>query len=266
MNSENGRSRREFLRQTGRVVMRASLGFAAGAALTESSALAAKPANRRVLVWSEGTAPKSVYPNDVNAAIADGLRPLKGWDVETVSLNDPEQGLPTDLLQSASVLIWWGHQRHGDVRDALVERIAARVRDEGMGFIATHSAHWSKPFKALMGTSGSWDGGYVEDGSKLEVLVEEPRHPIARGLHDFVTPHTERYTEPFQVPAPEAVIFDGRYTRPDGTREKSRQGLIWTVGKGRVFYFQPGHESYPIYFQDEIRRVFRNAVPWAAKK
>ena len=220
---------------------------------------------RRVVVWSEGSAPKSVYPNDINTAIAEGLKPMKGWDVSTANLSDPEQGLPDSVLNSTTVLIWWGHMHHGDVQDELVARIVKRVKEDGMGFIATHSGHWSKPFKALMGTSGSWAGGYVEDGSKLDVIVKAPKHPIAKGLKDFVVPHTERYTEAFDVPPPEELIFDGLYTRPDGSTEKSRQGLTWTRDKGRVFYFQPGHESYPIYFQEEIRHVFRNAVPWVAR-
>jgi trehalose utilization protein len=252
---------------TRRAFLRESMLLAAGTALALTGRDAgAEPAKRRVVVWSEGTAPKSVYPHDVNAVIAEGLKPLKNWDVQTASLNDPDQGLPQDTLQNASVLIWWGHQRHGDVQDELVARIVRRVKEEGMGFIATHSAHWSKPFKALMGTSGSWNGGYMEDGSKLNLTVSAPKHPIAKGLKDFVIPHTERYTEPFDVPTPETLVFDGLYTRPNGTTEKSRQGLTWTVGKGRVFYFQPGHESYPIYYQAEVQQVFRNAVPWVAAK
>src|SRR5579884_576585 len=252
------RTRREFLRDGALL--------AAGAAFLAAGSVAEARPKRRVIVWSEGTAPRNVYPHDINTAIAEGLQPLKGWDVQTASINDPGQGLPEDVLQSASVLIWWGHARHAEVRDELVSQIVHRVKDEGMGFIATHSAHWSKPFKALMGTSGSWNGGYVEDGSKLDVLVVARRHAIARGLNDFVIPHTERYTEPFEVPPPETLVFDGVYTRPDGAKEKSRQGMTWTIGKGRVFYFQPGHESYPIYFQEEVRHVFRNAVLWVAPR
>ncbi len=242
-----------------------ALASGAAAAATVSSAADIKP-KKKVIVWSEGTAPKSVYPRDINFAIAEGLESLHGWDVVTASLNDPDQGLPADLLNSANVIVWWGHMRHDDVKTELVNRIVHRVKEEGMGFIGTHSAHWSRPFKALMGTPCGWTGGYVEDGSKLDVAVKAAKHPIAHGLKDFVVPHTERYTEPFEAPEPELVIFDGLYTHPDGKLEKSRQGLVWTVGKGRVFYFQPGHESYPIYFQEEIRQVFRNAIPWAAGK
>ncbi len=251
-------TRREFLREG------ALLAAGTALALTPSDSYAAP--QRRVIVWSEGSAPESVYPADINTAIAEGLRPLQDWDIRTASLHDPDQGLEPERLQSATVLIWWGHMHHDEVKDELVERIVHRVKEEGMGFIATHSAHWSKPFKTLMGTSGSWKGGYVEDGSKLDLIVADPRHPIARDIRDFVVPHTERYTEPFEVPPPADLVFDGRYTRPSGETEKSRQGMTWKIGKGRVFYFQPGHESYPIYFQDEIQKVFRNAVRWCGAR
>lgn len=254
-------------RITRRELLAGGVTLATGALVVSAGRGSAQPKkSKHVVCWSEGTAPKNIYPNDINNAIADGLKPLKGWEVSVASLNDVEQGLPDDLLNNIDVLVWWGHMRHGDVKDELVAKIVKRVKEEGMGFIGTHSAHWSKPFKSLMGTPCGWTGGYVEDGSKLNVTIKAPKHPIARGLKDFVVPHTERYTEPFEVPSPELVIFDGLYTRPNGSTEPSRQGMIWTVEKGRVFYFQPGHESYPIYFQEEIRQVFRNAVPWAAHK
>lgn len=220
---------------------------------------------RRVVVWAEGTAKSDFYPRDVNGAIADGLKPLRGWEVLTAGIDDPEQGLPDTLLNSTDVLIWWGHKRHGDVSDALADRIVKRVQQDGMGFIATHSSHFARPFQKVLGASGAWSN-YAGDGSKLEVIVTAPKHPIARGVRDFICPHTERYCEPFQVPAPEAVVFDGIFTRPDGTTEHSRHGLTWTRGRGRVFYFQVGHEEYPMYLQPEVQRIFRNAVEWAAPK
>ena len=237
---------------------------AAGGILLESGANAA-PKKKKVVVWSEGTAPKSVYPNDINTVIADGLKGMKGWEVVTANINQPDQGLSEELLNSANVLIWWGHQRHGDVKDELVKRIDHRVKVEGMGFIATHSAHYSKALKTILGTNCGWKD-YVEDGSKLEMIVKAPKHPITKGVKDFVVPHTERYGDPFECPTPETVLFDGKYTHPDGTLENAQQGMVWTVGKGRVFYFQPGHESYPIYFQPEIQLIFRNGVLWASGK
>ena len=236
----------------------------ASAALLSTGAEAAKK-NRKVVVWSEGTAPKKIYPKDINTAIAEGLKPLKGWDVVIANLDDPDQGLPDSLLNSADVLIWWGHQRHGEVKDELVQRIVKRVKVDGMGFLPTHAAHYSKALKAVLGTNCGWSH-YVDDGSKLTMLVKAPKHPICRGVTDFVVPQTERYGDPFEVPTPEAVLFDGLYNLPNGTTENAQQGMVWTVGKGRVFYFQPGHEAYPIYFQEEIRHIMRNGVEWVAKK
>ncbi len=243
-----------------RVVVGSGLA-AAGGLLLGTAAEAAK--GRRVVVWSEGTAPKNVYPEDVNTAIAEGLKPLKGWDVVTASINDADQGLPDSVLNDTSVLIWWGHQKHGNVSDELVARIVKRVHDGGMGFIATHSAHYSKPLKAILGTNCGWKY-YIDDGARVDLVVKAPSHPIARGVKKFTIPHTERYGDPFEVPTPEAVVFDGIYTMPTGAVENAQQGMVWTVGKGRVFYFQPGHETYPIYFQEEIRQIFRNGVQWCA--
>lgn len=239
---------------------------ATGALALATSLADAQPRKKRVIVWSEGTVKNEFYPNDINVGIADGLKPLaaKGWEIRTASINEPDQGLPDELLNSATVLIWWGHQRHGDVKDELVDKIVKRVKEAGMGFIPTHSSHFSKPFQRVIGDSGAWNGGYNDDGAKVEVIVSLPKHPICRGVKSFVCPHTERYSEPFQVPEPEAVPFDGIYTLADGKTEKARQGLCWTRGKGRVFYFQVGHESYPMYLQEEVKRVFCNAVLWAA--
>ncbi len=239
------------------------MAVAGGAMLGESASAAKK--SRTVVVWSEGTAPKNIYPHDVNAVIADGLKPLKGWKVVIASIDDPEQGLPDSLLNSADVLIWWGHKRHGDVKDELVAKIVKRVKEGGMGFIATHSAHYSKPLKAVLGTNCGWNG-YIDDGSKLTVIVKATDHPICKGVKDFVCPHTERYGDPFEVPTPETVLFDGLYELPNNTTEHAQQGMVWTIGKGRVFYFQPGHEGYPIYFQEEVRQIFRNGVQWVSAK
>ena len=220
---------------------------------------------RQVVVWSERTTPKDVYPNDINEAIAEGLRSLPGWDVLTANIDQPDQGVPDSLLHKTDVLIWWGHKRHDEVKDSLVDRIEQRVKQDGMGFIAVHSSHFAKPYKRLMGTACSWRE-YENDGSALHVSVKTPSHPIAKGIVDFYMPATERYGEPFVVPPPETVVFDGVYTHKDGKKEQSRQGLIWTIGKGRVFYLQIGHESYPMMFDPNVRKIMRNAVAWAAPK
>ncbi|MCL4191052.1 MAG: ThuA domain-containing protein [Thermoguttaceae bacterium] len=241
--------------------------LAVGAALTGElllgTASRADSPKRRALVWSEGTAPKDVYPEDVNTAIAEGLRSLPDWEIATASINDPDQGVSDDALAATDVLLWWGHVRHRDVKDVLVERIVRRVKEKGMGFIAIHSSHFSKALRSLLGTRCGFSA-YVCDGSSVDVIVKAKDHPIAEGVNNFTLAQTERYSEPFEVPEPEAVVFDGVYHRPDGSTEASRQGLVWTVGKGKVFYFQPGHETYPHFFDPSVRRILRNAVVWAA--
>jgi len=249
-----------------------ALGSAAATGLLVAPGLLAAGDKRKVVVWSEGTAnveeaSKKVYPHDINTAIAEGLDPLesKGWQIVKASLNDPDQGLSDETLSSTDVLIWWGHKRHGDVGDELVNKINERVRAGQMGFIGTHSCHFAKPFKKLMGTKCSWRE-YVEDGTSAEIIVKEPDHPICKGVKTFKLPAIERYGEPFLVPPPESVPLDGMYTKPDGKTEPGRMGLCWTVGKGRVFYFTPGHETHNDYYRPEVRRIFVNAVQWAAPK
>lgn len=217
-----------------------------------------------VVVWSEGTAPRRTYPNDINGAIAEGLKEsLKDWEVVTVGIKDPEQGLPDELLNRCDVLVWWGHKKHDAVEDALVEKIVKRVKEDGMGFLSLHSAHFAKPNKALMGTACSW-GAYEGDSTVLHVNVKEPGHPIAKGVENFDVAHSERYSEPYAVNEPEAVVFDGSHDLKAGGTDPSRIGLCWTIGKGRFFYFQAGHETNPIYFDANVRKIMANAVEWAA--
>jgi trehalose utilization protein len=217
---------------------------------------------RRVVIWSEGKAPKELYPKDINGAIAEGLKPLKGWEIMPVTYSAERAALTEELLNKTDVLIWWGKWHHQDVPDAMVDVMVRRVKEGKMGFICIHSGHAGKPFKKLMGTGAAWKSGAIDD-SALKVIVKEAGHPIARGGRDFVIDKSERYTEPFDVPVPEAVPFDGEFTLPDGSHETSRQGLCWTIGKGRVFYFQPGHETYGNFHQKEVQRILRNAVEWA---
>ena len=221
-------------------------------------------AKRCVVVWSEQTAPKDVYPNDINGAVAEGLASLKGWEVVTASIDDPEQGLPDELLQRADVLIWWGHKRHGEVKDSLVDKIEKRVKEDGMGFIALHSSHFAKPNKRLMGTPCSFKA-YVGDSTTVKITVADSKHPIAKGVDpDFTVVHHERYSDPYAVPEADAIVFDGVATLKNGSVDPSHQGYCWTIGKGRMFYFQPGHETNPIFYDANIRKIMANAVKWAA--
>ncbi len=221
-------------------------------------------ANRCVVVWSEGTAPKKVYPNDINTAIAEGLKELQGWEVVVANLSDPDQGLPDKVLNRADVLIWWGHQKHDQVKNELVDKIVKRVKEDGMGFISLHSSHFAKPNKKLMGTPCSW-GAYVGDSLTLKVSVKSPDHPIAKDIKEFTIDHSERYSDPYAVPKPQAVVFEGVATLKDGKTDPSQQGLTWEIGKGKMFYFQPGHETNPVFFDPNIRKIMANAVQWAAR-
>ncbi len=235
------------------------LAFLAG--LPGFAADAAKPC---VVVWSEGTAPKNVYPKDINTAIADGLKKdLPDWEVVVANLSDADQGIPDALLNRCTVLIWWGHKKHDEVKDELTKKIVKRVKEDGMGFIALHSAHFAKPNKALMGTPCTF-GAYLGDSKTLHLTVEDPKHPIAEGVKECDFENGERYNDPYAIPKPDAVVFGGTFTLKDGKTSPSKQGYTLTVGKGKFFYFQPGHETNPIFMQEMVRKIMANAVKWAA--
>jgi len=240
----------------------------------------------RVLVWDENPhhAPKELYPKNLRGAIADGLEEFGDANlvVTTANLDDPEQGVSDEALNNADVLIWWGHARHGEVEDSVAERVAKRVREDGMGFVALHSAHYSKTFRAVLNATGHLKGGWREADDTEEIRVCAPWHPIAEGVSDFTLPAEEMYGGPFDVPPCEVLVLQSFF--PLGG-EVFPSGACWTVGEGidpeftsgpgggkgqgkgigRVFYFRPGHETYPTYFLPEIRRVIYNAVRWAGK-
>jgi trehalose utilization protein len=217
----------------------------------------------KVTVWNEFRHEKTdeavtrVYPDGIHEAIAAPLR-AAGFDVKTATLDQPEHGLTDDVLANTDVLFWWGHMAHGDVQDEIVERVQARVLD-GMGLIVLHSGHFSKIFRALMGTTCNLK--WREIGEKERVYVIEPGHPIAEGLPEyFEVPHAEMYGERFDIPAPDALVFISWF---EGG-EVFRSGCCYHRGAGKVFYFRPGHETYPVFYQSEIQQVLSNAVRWAA--
>lgn len=222
-----------------------------------------------VVVWSEGTAPKNIYPHDINGAIAEGLKAseqLKGWEVVVANLSDEHQGLPDELLQRADVLIWWGHERHGHVKDELAAKIEKRVKEGGMGFIALHSAHFAKPNKRIMGTPCSFKA-YIADTKATVVKVAMPEHPIAKGVKaEFWVENDERYTDPYAAPPTAEVPFVGSQLVKDGNVDVAKMGFCWKIGQARCFYFQLGHETNPIYFNPEVRKIMANAVLWSSTK
>jgi trehalose utilization protein len=256
----------------------------------------------RVTIWNENVHERKnpivakIYPAGIHGCIADALkidnvvagianagselatgrvRPVGGPDgrlrsaskasgaaktlqVRTATLDEPEHGLSEKLLEETDVLIWWGHAAHGRVKDPIVDRVLKRVW-EGMGFVALHSSHYSKIFKRLMGTSCSLT--WREAGEKERIWVCSPAHPIARGINRyFEIENTEMYGEPFAIPPPDEIVFISWYEGGD----VFRSGCTWKRGNGKIFYFAPGHEIYPIYFNPNVQRVLRNAVRWAA--
>ena len=218
----------------------------------------------QVTVWNEFRHEKTnefirgIYPNGIHAAIADGLDKTGGFKVRSATLDEPEHGLTDDVLSNTDVLIWWGHAAHGAVEDDIAAKVRARVLD-GMGLIVLHSAHYSKPFTGLMGTSCSLK--WREAGEKERLWVIEHGHPIVEGLGEyFEIEHAEMYGEPFDIPEPDTLIFVSWF--PGG--EVFRSGCCYYRGRGKIFYFRPGHETYPIFYDANVRHVIANASRWAA--
>jgi trehalose utilization protein len=166
--------------------------------------------------------------------------------------------LSESRLKGTDVLIWWGHVAHAQIGDRIVDQVQKRVL-EGMGLVVLHSGHYSKVFKRLMGTTCSLI--WREAGEKERLWVCNPGHPIANGIHSyFEIPAEEMYGEPFGIPNPDETVFISWFQGG----EVFRSGCCWKRGNGKIFYFRPGHESYPTYFQPEVQTVIRNAVRWAA--
>lgn len=217
----------------------------------------------RVTVWNEYIhereipAIASVYPNGIHKCIENFLSEDKELDVKTSTLQDPECGLSDELLDNTDVLIYWGHCAHDKVTDEAAKRVADHVR-RGMGFIGLHSAHFSKPLKLLLGTTMtlSW-----KDNDSEKLYVTAPSHPIAEGIPSMIElPEEEMYGEYFDIPKPDDVVFTGWFK--GGC--VFRSGVTFTRGYGKIFYFQPGHEAFPIYYNENIQKIIKNAVHWAA--
>ena len=217
----------------------------------------------RVTVWNEfrhektENKVKAIYPEGIHVCIGEFLKG-EGFDVKYATLDEESHGLTDEVLESTDVLLWWGHMAHHLVDDAIVEKVKNRVYNHGMGFIALHSAHMSKPFKSIVGTSGHLLWG---DEQREILWTIMPSHPIAEGLPEhFELKEDEMYGEPFMIPQPDAVVFTSWFEHGN----VFRSGCCFLRGLGKVFYFQPGHETCPTYHDPNIRRVISNAVKWAA--
>ncbi|QDU31710.1 Trehalose utilization [Anatilimnocola aggregata] len=278
------------------------------------AARAQSPKPVRVLVWDDQQPEQAkAYENFLGNALADHLGKRPGIRALSVNLNSPEQGLDSATLDATDVIVWWGHRKHGEIKNERVEAVVQRVLDGKLGFIALHSAHFAEPFMRLMYERAKKDApkqipeaeratakfdfsaplkrnlvnrdakltpslekvdgvwrltppacvfpAWRADGAPSHVTTLLPDHPIAKGLPvKWNIPQTEMYDEPFHVPTPDAVIFEERWDKG----EKFRSGCVWQVKQGRVFYFRPGHETYPVYRQAENLTVIENAVRWVA--
>ena len=217
----------------------------------------------RITIWNEyvheqqNPAVAHHYPNGIHAALAEMLGKQADFTVRTATLDEPEHGLTNAVLDTTDVLLWWGHAKHDAVSDEIVTRVQQRVL-AGMGLIVLHSGHFSKVFKRLMGTTCALC--WREAGERERVWKVNPGHPIAQGIGDCIEiEQSEMYGEPFGIPTPDELIFVSWFQGG----EVFRSGATWTRGSGRIFYFSPGHEVYPIYHHPDVQRVITNAVRWA---
>ena len=216
-----------------------------------------------VTIWNEfrhektDEKAKEVYPNGMHQVLAEQLS--DNFETKTATLDEPEHGLTESVLDETDVLLWWGHKAHGEVKDEIVERVHNYVL-EGMGLIVLHSGHASKIFRKICGTDSS-QLKWREIGEKERLWVIEPGHPIAEGLGEYIElEQTETYGERFNIPAPDTLVFVSWF---EGG-EVFRSGCCYYRNNGKVFYFRPGHETYPIFKNDEIIKVLNNAINWAA--
>lgn len=216
----------------------------------------------RVTVWNEYIHEReypeiaSVYPEGIHTAIQRFLEQEKDITVRCATLDMQEQGVSEDVLAQTDVLIWWGHAAHERLTDENAQRVAAHVRG-GMGFIPLHSAHFCKPLRLLLGTSMTlkW-----KHGDRERLFTVSPSHPIAEGIPEsFELEKEELYGEYFDIPKPDDIVFEGWFAGG----AVFRSGVTFTRGNGKIFYFQPGHEEYPIYENKVIQRIIINAVRWA---
>jgi trehalose utilization protein len=198
-----------------------------------------------------------VYPKGIHGAISEMLAKRGYTNLRIATVDMPENGLTEEVLNDTDVLIWWGHLAHDAVLDEVAQRVAQHVR-EGMGLIALHSSHNSKPFKLLMGTNCRLK--WRENDEKERLWVVEPGHPIAHGIPECIElPQEETYGERFNIPKPDAVVFISWFSGG----EVFRSGCTFTRDAGKIFYFRPGHEEYPTYYREDITQILVNAIEWA---
>lgn len=217
----------------------------------------------RVTVWNEFKHEREyekihqIYPEGIHGCIAAFLEKEQEFEVRTATFDMPEHGLTEEILHETDVLVIWSHALQEEFSDTVAERVQRHVLS-GMGLIALHSAHFSKIMKKLMGTTMTlkWKHGEQE-----KLWCVSPTHPIAAGIPEKIEiPEEEMYGEYFDIPKPDDVIFTGWFSGG----QVFRSGCTFTRGYGKIFYFQPGHEEYPIYHMPEIQKIIINAVRFCA--
>ena len=217
----------------------------------------------RVTIWNEYRHERhspevaAIYPEGMHMTLAKALKNER-VAIRTATLDEPEHGLSQDVLESTDVLVWWGHMAHEEVQDEIVKRVQQRVLN-GMGLIVLHSGHFSKIFRRLMGTSCALKWREHNDHERLWVVA--PGHPIVQGIGEYIElGREEMYGEFFDIPQPETLVLVSWFSGG----EVFRSGCCYTRGQGRVFYFRPGHETFPTYHHPQVQRILANAIRWAA--
>lgn len=219
----------------------------------------------KVTVWNEfrhektNESVKKLYPEGMHKVIGDVLQSAGDFTVRLAALDDPEHGLTQEVLDNTDTLIWWGHCSHHEVADEIVERVHQRVL-AGMGLIVLHSGHFSKIFRKVLGTNCSLKWREIAEKERLWNIA--PSHPITQGIGDyFEIENAEMYGERFDIPEPDKLIFISWFAGG----EVFRSGCVWERGNGRIFYFRPGHETYPIFYNKNVQKVIANATRWCAQ-
>ena len=215
----------------------------------------------KVTVWNEyrhEKAEKEIaekYPNGIHGVIKEILSECDDLEIRCATLDEPEHGLTDEVLDNTDVLVWWGHMAHGEVKDEIVAKVVDRVYRKGMGFFAVHSGHHSKPFKAIVGATGDLTWGDEQQEIVWNIM---PQHPIAKGVPKRFELWDEMYGEPFCIPTPDELVFSSWFEQGN----IFRSGCTFYRGKGKIFYFQPGHESCDSFYNKHVRTIIKNAVHW----
>lgn len=220
----------------------------------------------RVTIWNEylheidNDVVNGIYPNGIHNAIGDFLKTLGDFEVKTATLREENHGLSDEILSQTDVLVWWGHRAHGEVSDEIVAKVHAQVLS-GMGLVVLHSGHFSKIFQKLMGTNCSLKWREADEKERLWNL--EPAHPIMQGIPDyFELPEEEMYGERFDIPTPDKLLMLSWFQGG----EVFRSACTWQRGHGRIFYFRPGHETFPTYYNEYVQRIIANSCKWARRR